>query len=193
MHRTKKNFWKLFFIFLFVCLGFLSVPTQGQAIEPVIKDIIITNNTENVLLYARLVNGFKTEMESAILTGTPVVFTLLLEVYQVRSVLWDKKITGYEVKRTIKYDNIKKTFSIYTNGNDAPVIFPDFESAQRAMADFSEIIVAPLQKMVKGNNYYLRMKVKIDKVRLPLHMEYIFVFVSFWDFETAWYKQRFSY
>jgi len=37
------------------------------------------------------------------------------------------------------------------------------------------------------------MKVKIDKVRLPLHMEYVLVFVSFWDFETAWYKQRFSY
>ena len=93
----------------------------------------------------------------------------------------------------IKYDNIKKTFSIYTNGNETPVIFPDFESAQKAMADLSGIIIAPLQKLVKGSNYYLRMKVKIDKVRLPLHMEYVFLFVSFWDFETVWYKQMFSY
>lgn len=193
MERVEKNFRRLFFIFLFICLGFLSVPQTGQAVEPTINDIIITNNAENVLVYARLVNAFKTEMESAILTGAPAVFTLLLEVYQVRSFLWDKKITGYEIKRTIKYDNIKKTFSIYTNGNDAPAVFPDFESAQRAMADLSGIIIAPLQKLVKGNNYYLMMKVKIDKVRLPLHMEYVFVFVSFWDFETVWYKQRFSY
>ncbi len=41
--------------------------------------------------------------------------------------------------------------------------------------------------------YYLKMKVKIDKVRLPLYMEYVFFFVSFWDFETAWYKKDFSY
>ena len=177
-------------VIVFVCL---SVPTPGQAIEPEIKDIIITNNKENVLLYARVVNGFKTEMESAILAGVPTVFTLLLEVYQVRSFIWDKKITGYEIKRTIKYDNIKKTFSIVTDGNEAPVIFPDFESAQKAMADLSGIIITPLQKLVKGNSYYLKMKVKIDKVRLPLHMEYVFLFVSFWDFETAWYKRNFSY
>jgi hypothetical protein len=36
-------------------------------------------------------------------------------------------------------------------------------------------------------------KVKMDKVRLPLRMEYVFFFVSFWDFETAWNRQNFSY
>ena len=193
MDRVTKDFRKLFLIFLFVVAGCLIVPTQGLTIEPVINDIIITNNKENVLLYAKVVNGFKTEMESAILAGVPTVFTVLLEVYQVRSLFWDKKITGYEIKRTIKYDNIKKTFSIFTNGSEVPVIFPDFESAQKAMADLSGIVIAPLTKLVKGNNYYLKMKVKIDKVRLPLHMEYVFLFVSFWDFETAWYKQNFSY
>lgn len=193
MTIIKEEFWKYLFILLFICLGCLSVPVHGQAVEPVINDIIITNNRENVLLYARLVNGFKTEMESAILAGAPAVFTILLDVYQVRSFLWDKKITSYEVKRTIKYDNIKKTFSIFTNGNETPAVFPDFESAQKAIADFSGIAVVPLQKLVKGNDYYLMLKVKIDKIRLPLHMEYIFVFVSFWDFETVWYKQRFSY
>jgi hypothetical protein len=193
MDRVKKDFWKLFFIFLLIVFGCLGTALQGQAIEPTINDIMITNNKDNVLLYARVVNGFKTEMESTILAGVPAVFTLQLEVYQVRSAFWDKKINSYEIKRTLKYDNIKKTFSIFTNGNETPVIFPDFESAQKAMADLSGIIIAPIQKLTKGNNYYLRMKVKIDKVRLPLHMEYVFLFVSFWDFETAWYKQKFSY
>ncbi len=193
MERVKKDFGRLFFIFLFVCLVFSIFPAQGQAVEPTINDIIITNNKENVLLYARVVNGFRTEMESTILAGVPAVFTLHLEVYQVRSVFWDKKIASYEIKRTIKYDNLKKTFSIFTNGNETPAVFPDFESAQKAMADLSGIMIVPIKKLVKGNNYYLRMKVKIDKVRLPLHMEYVFLFVSFWDFETVWYKQSFSY
>jgi hypothetical protein len=193
MKKVEKKFCGVICIFLFGFFSFMGLPMQAQAIEPEMTDILITNNTENVLLYARLVNGFKTEMESAILAGVPTIFTLQIEVYQVRSYVWDKKMISHEIKRIIKYDNLKKTFSIYTNGNTEPVIFPDFESAQKAMADFNGIIAAPLARLVKGNNYYLMMKVKIDKVRLPLHMEYIFFFVSFWDFETAWYRQNFSY
>lgn len=193
MKKVEKKFCGVICIFLFGFFSFMGLPMQAQAIEPEMTDILITNNTENVLLYARLVNGFKTEMESAILAGVPTIFTLQIEVYQVRSYVWDKKMISHEIKRIIKYDNLKKTFSIDTNGNTEPVIFPDFESAQKAMADFNGIIAAPLARLVKGNNYYLMMKVKIDKVRLPLHMEYIFFFVSFWDFETAWYRQNFSY
>jgi hypothetical protein len=193
MHKIRECFWRVFFISLFIIFACLGISGQSHAIEPKITDIVITNNAENVLLYAKLVNSFKTEMESSILAGVPSVFTLQMDVYRVRSYLWDKKITSYEIKRTIKYDNLKKTFSIFTNGDIAPVIFPDFESAQKAMADLSGIAIAPLKALVKGNNYYLKMKVKIDKIRLPLHMEYIFLFVSFWDFETAWYKQNFSY
>jgi hypothetical protein len=193
MNRVKEDLGKIFLIFMLIVLGCLCLSGKAQAIEPRITDITISSNAENVLVYAGLANGFKTEMESAILAGVPTVFTIQLDVYRVRSYIWDKKITGREIKRTIKYDNLKKTFNILTDGDAAPAIFADFESAQKAMADLSGIAVVPLKELVKGNTYYLKMRVKIDKVRLPLHMEYVFFFVSFWDFETAWYKQSFSY
>jgi len=189
----KKIFVERVNIFLFVFFALLCLPSQGQAVQPTIADILISNNSENVLLYARCGDCFKTEMESAILAGVPTVFTLQLDVCQTRSLMWNKTIISKEIKRTIKYDNLKKTFSIYTNGDLEPVILPDFESAQKAMADFNGIIASPLTALVKGNQYYLKMRVKIDKVRLPLYMEYVFFFVSFWDFETAWYKKEFIY
>ena len=193
MKKAKKNYYGIILISLFVIFGFMEFPMQAQALEPKMTDILITNNAENVLLYARLVNGFKPDMELAILAGIPATFTLQLEIYQVRSFVWDKKITIHEIKRTIKYDNLKKTFSVYTNGNPQPVIFSDFESAQKAMADFNGIIAVPLASLVKGNNYYLLIKVKMDKARLPLHMENVFFFVYYWDFETASELQNFSY
>ncbi|OGP66659.1 MAG: hypothetical protein A2W27_06835 [Deltaproteobacteria bacterium RBG_16_44_11] len=188
----KQIFSRVVCVLLFGLFVFIGLPNKSQAIEPTITDILITNNEEKVLLYARLVNGFKTEMESSILAGVPTVFTLQLNVYQVRSYVWDKKISSNEIKRTIMYDNLKKTFSIYSNGDQAPVIFPDFESAQKAMADFNGIVASPMSVLVKGQNYYLEMKIKIDKVRLPLGMEHVLFFVSFWDFETAWYRQNFT-
>jgi hypothetical protein len=189
----KKIFVDGFCIPLFVVFALLCFPAQGQAVQPGIADILISNNSENLLLYTRCVDCFKTEMESAILAGVPTVFTLQLDVCQKRLLIWNKTIISKEIKRTIKYDNLKKTFSIYTNGDLDPVIFPDFESAQKAMAEFNGIIASPLAALDKGNQYYLKMRVKIDKVRLPLYMEYVFFFVSFWDFETAWYKKDFFY
>jgi hypothetical protein len=144
MKKAKKNYYGIILISLFVIFGFMEFPMQAQAIEPKMTDILITNNAENVLLYARLVNGFKPDTELAILAGIPATFTLQLEVHQVRYFVWDKKITSHEIKRTIKYDNLKKTFSVYTNGNPQPVIFSDFESAQKSMADFNGIIAVPL-------------------------------------------------
>ena len=191
MNNIKNR--RLFLILLFLVFGFMALPMKVQAIEPKITDILVTNNRESVLLYARLVNGFKPEMEMAVLAGIPAVFTLQLEVHQERSLVWDKTIASHEIKRTMKYDNLKKTFSIYTNGNPQPVIFSDFESAQKAMTDFNGIIAVPLSSLTKGKNYYILIKVKMDKVRLPLRMEYVFFFVSFWDFETAWNRQNFSY
>jgi hypothetical protein len=171
----------------------MGFPAQTHAIEPEIKDILITNDMENVLLYARLVNGFKPDMELAVLAGIPATFTMQLEVYQDRSFSWDKRISKQEIKRTIKYDNLKKTFSVSNGNKKEPIIFSDFESAQKAMADFNGIIAAPLSSLTKGRSYYVLIKVKMDKVRLPLHMEYVFFFVSYWDFETALYRQNFSY
>jgi hypothetical protein len=123
MRKVKNNFFSVVLMSLFVVFGSMAFPMRAQAIEPKLMDILITNNAENVLLYARLINGFKPEMELTILAGIPAIFTLQLEVHQERSFVWDKKITSHEIKRTIKYDNLKKTFNVYSNGNPQPVIF----------------------------------------------------------------------
>ena len=193
MKKIKNNFYGIFLIFLFVVLGLIGFPIQTHAIEPEIKDILITNDMENVLLYARLVNGFKPDMELAVLNGIPATFIMQVEVYQERSITWDKKIFSQEIKRTIKYDNLKKTFSVSFGNKKDPIIFSDFESAQKAMSDFNGIVAVPLSSLTKGRNYYALIKIKMDKARLPLHMEYVFFFVSYWDFETSFYRQNFSY
>ena len=189
--KITSKFWNAFLLTAVMLMSF-AVNVQA-AVQPRLTDILISNDAESVLLYAHLVDGFKTDMEKAILAGVPTIFTMQLDVYQERSYVWDKKIISKEISRTIKYDNLKKTFSITTNGAGQPVILPDFESAQKSMADFNGIIAVPLSALTKGNQYYITMRVKIDKVRLPFHMEYVLIFASLWDFETAVYKKSFSY
>lgn len=194
MKNNKASFWKTMGISLLMMVMAVVEPVSVRAdMEPRMTDILITNSSGNVLLYGRLVDCFKKEMETAIMAGVPAVFTIHLDVYQERSYLWNKHIVGKEIRRIIKYDNLKKIFSITTNGVSQPVMFPDFESAQKAMADLNGIPVVPLSYLSKDNNYHARIKVKMDKVRLPFSMEYVLFFVSLWDFETPLYKVRFSY
>lgn len=168
-------------------------PADAAAeINPRMVDVLVTSNNVNVLLYARLVDCFKTEMESAILAGVPAIFTISVDVYQERP-YWDRNVFSRNIHRTIKYDNLKKKFIITTNDQNPPVIFSDFESAQKAMAELSGIPVIPLSYLEKGHTYRIHTQVKMDKVSLPFSMEYVFFFVSLWDFETPLYKIRFSY
>lgn len=193
MKKVRSDYFRAVFIFLLIIACFAAIPVRAFAAEPEIRDILITNDKENVLLYARLVNGFKPDMELAVLNGISATFIMDVEVYQERTLTWDKKIYSQEIKRTVKYDNLKKTFSVHFGNKKDPLVFTDFESAQKAMSDFNGIVAVPLSLLRKGRNYHALIKIKMDKARLPLHMEYVFFFVSLWDFETPLYRQNFSY
>lgn len=175
-----------------ILLLIICMVAQARTASPKIADFLITNDEEKVLLYARLVDGFKSEMKSEILAGVPQDVVLRVKVYEERPWwIWDKKINQSEIKRTIRYDNLIKTFTITTNGNPDPAVFPDLSSAQSAMADFNGVVVTSIIALKKGKNYYLKVKIIIERFRLPLGMEYIFSFVSYWDYATDWYKQKF--
>jgi hypothetical protein len=158
-----------------------------------IRDLMVTNNSTHLLVYARVMNCFTKDMDAAILAGIPTTFTFLLDLYQVRSPWMDKKLIRLTVRHTIKYDNVKRLFYVTSDGVKEPASFQDYESAKQAMADLNGIPVALLKALKKGEYYYVQIKAKLEKVRLPLQMEYIFFFVSLWDFETNWHQEGFYY
>ena len=178
-----------------VCLVFLfCTPVKTHAQDAGISDILITNTPENVLIYFRVTHCFTSEMEEAILAGIPTTFTFTVELYQERNYWTDKKIALQEIKHTVKYDTVKKIFYVaFTESGDRVEQFTDFTKAQTAMSDVNGVSVAPLTQLSKNHRYYLRVKAELDAVRLPLHLEYVFFFVSLWDFETDWYQHDFVY
>lgn len=178
----------------FVFFLFLLVPFKSYCMEAKIADFLVTNTDDDVLVYFSVTNCFTKDMEEAVLAGIPATFTFLLELYQEREHLWDKRESSLEIKHTIKYDNLKKIFYVsFAEKEGNPVAFSDFDEAKRAMADLNGIVTTPLKLLKRDKQYYIKVKAQLDKVRLPLRMEYVFFFVSMWDFETDWYRQGFVY
>jgi len=155
--------------------------------------LLVTNNADHILVYARVTNCFTKTIESAILAGVPTTFTFLLDLYQERPYWPDKRLTRHIVKNTIKYDNVKKIFHVSSTDSEESATFQTFDNAKTAMAELNGVAVIPLNALTKDQPYYLMVKAQLDKVRLPLHMEYLFFFVSLWDFETDWHMQRIKY
>lgn len=192
MARRGLLMRRLLLAFYLVLTVYFFLPSVSSARDATIADILVTNNTENVLLYARLVNCFTKEMDAAILAGVPTTFTVILDLYRERSYWWDDKISRKVIKHTVRYDIVKKTFYVSSTEGGATT-FQDFESAKRAMADLNGIVVSPLKQIKRNEIFYIMLRAELDKVRLPLHMENVLFFVSLWDFKTNWYRQRFVY
>jgi len=178
--------------FLCGCVLFL-LPLVSEANEAKFTDLLITNNTGQMTVYAQVLNCFTPDMEAAILAGVPTTFTFLFDFYQARSYWWDKQLVRRIVQHTIKYDNVKKDFLVSSTNRQESDTFQTLETAKKAMADLNGVVVYQVNSLEKDKSYYLKMKAKLEQVRLPLHMEYLFFFVSLWDFETDWYKQNVSY
>ncbi len=183
---------KPIFLLVVFLAGYLLLvfPLGSYSREAMITDIVVTSSADYTTVYAKVTNCFTKRMESAILAGVPTTFTFLIDLYRERPNWFDEKISGVVVKKTIKYDNLKKIFYVSTIGGQKESEFQEFEEAKKAMAELNDIAVAPLRDLQKDKSYYIMIKAKLDEIRLPMRLEYILFFVSLWDFETDWHRQR---
>jgi hypothetical protein len=174
----------------------LMAPGQAGARDAAIRDLFVTNTEDEVLLYFRVSNTFTSAMEEAVLAGITTTFIFTIELYQHRGIRYDRKETTIEVRHSLKYDSIKKTFYLshsYLPGE--PRQFPELEMirAQRAMADVSGLPIVRLDRLVRGQPYYVRVRARLDKAALPQDVRTTMLFFSLWYFETDWARQDFVY
>jgi hypothetical protein len=187
-HRMPKTVFVL--VIFLACYATLIFPLSSYSRDARITDILVTNNNRFVMVYAKVTNCFTKKMESAILAGVPTTFTFLLELYREQKTWFDEKTAEVIVKQTIKYDNVKKDFYVSSRGTENASVFQDFESAKKTMSELNGAVVASVKDLQKGESYYIKVKVKLDRVHLPMNMEYVLFFISLWDFETDWYRQK---
>lgn len=173
-------------VFLFQTLAI------GQ--EAVLENIGVANTRDHLLLYVDVNGAFTDEVEKAILSGVPTTFSFLVVLYRNRSLWMDEKIAEINVGHTIKYNNLKKEFSVSKSWQaSSPVKTPSFDEAKRLMSKIEGLTVVSFDKLTKGSRYRIRAKAELSKLTLPLYLHYILFFASLWDFETDWQHIDFTY
>ncbi|MBW2656045.1 MAG: DUF4390 domain-containing protein [Deltaproteobacteria bacterium] len=189
-HRTAIT------LFMSVCVVLcLLLPSIAFSEETaVIENIKLANTRDDRLSYFDVKQAFTPKINQAVLNGIPTTFSFYITLYKTGDSWFDKKISDIRIKSTLKYNTLKKEFSILRPWkNEKAVITPSFEEAKSLMTEMDNLTIIPLNQLVKGNEYQLRIKAELDKITLPLSLHTVFFFVSFWNFETNWYLINFTY
>jgi len=184
---------KIVFV-LIVIITFILPHQVLAANNAVLSDIKLANTRDDLLTYFSVNDAFTEKINQAILNGIPTTFSFYVTLYKSDGSWLGKKISDIQIKSTIKYNSLKKEFSVLRPWKDEkPVITQDFDEAKNLMIQIDNLKVVTLKQLFKGDKYQLRIKAELDKVTLPLYLHYVFFFVSYWDFETDWYLINFTY
>ena len=159
-----------------------------------IENIKLANTRDDLLTYFDIKQAFTEKINQAVLNGVSTSFSFYIALYKTDGSWFDKKISDIQIKSTLKYNSLKKEFSVLKPWKDEKaIVTQSFEEAKSLMTEIDNLKIIPLNQLVKGDKYQLRIKAKLDKVTLPLSLHTVFFFVSFWDFETNWYLINFTY
>ena len=180
---------KLYAIILFIFF-LLQYPVFAQ--EARLTRITVSNTRDDLLLYFTLRGAFTEKLQEAVLSGVPATFSFYITLDRVRSLWFNKEIADIELTHTIKYDNLKKEFTVKRSWKEGdPFVTRSFEKAQRYMTEIDSLAVYPLSGLEKGRQYQIKAMAEVSKLTLPLYLHY--VLFSLWDFETDWYTIDFIY
>ncbi len=162
--------------------------------KAVISNVQLTNTRDDLIVYFKVENAFTDEISQAVLKGVPASFSFSVKLDQKKNSFFDTEISDYKMTSTLKYNILKKEFSVYRSWkHEKPVVTNSFKEAKKLMTEIDNLTITNIANLVKGKQYELELKADLDKVTLPLYLHYIFFFVSFWNFETDKHVTKFIY
>ncbi len=190
----NRRITTIFMIFLLSLAASAGLVHADDPPIPEIEDIRLVNTRDDLLTYFEVTHAFPDKIVQAVMNGIPTSFSFYISLYKTEGSWFDKKIADIEIQSTIKYNSLKKEFSVSRPWkNEKPVVTQSFEEARTLMTEIDNLIIVPLNQLVKGDKYQLRIKAELDRITLPLYLHNVFFFLSFWDFETNWYLINFTY
>jgi hypothetical protein len=180
---------------ILICVGILILiqnPAYGQQAH--LKNIVVSNTAGNVVVSFRLEGAFSSEMKEAILKGTPITFTYLVALYEVRRLWVDKRIADIRIDHMIKYNAMKEDFMIKRSWEiDKVWTIQSFDEAQELVTQISSLEFLPPNWLENGKHCQIRLKAKLSTTNLPFYLRRVLFFSPSWDFETDWYIFDYNY
>lgn len=176
-----------------VAVSLILSPVSAFSERAMIKNTLITDNKKDLLIYFHVDGCFTPKIEEAVQSGIPTTFIYKIVLYNKSGESLGSKIALRDISHTIKYDTLRKDYTVNMSEKKEAFITQDFKEAKEVMARVDAISLTTLDRLEKDTQYSLQVKAELDTIKLPPPLNYLFFFVSYWDFKTAWETVEFTY
>lgn len=195
--KDSGNHWPRlrFRVVLFIAmLGFFTFQAAARAADgAVIRDIVVGNSGQDLLLYLNVDKAFRPEMEEGVLTGIPASFTFFVSLREVAEGRPGRQIVSQEFDHVLSYDSLKEVFSLRFSENNTAMTIDSMARAKKLMAQVNGAKIVDLASLKPGSAYFLSVKVRLERKTLPLFFHYLIPFWQLRDYETDWQYVEFRY
>ena len=116
-----------FMLCIFLFLQLLAFSQEAR-----LTNIIVTNTRDDLLVYLTVEGAFNEKIKEAVLSGVSFSFSFFITLFRERNLWLDKEITDVKIIHRLKYDNLKKAFTIRRSWESGkPIITQSFEPPQK--------------------------------------------------------------
>ncbi len=192
-HNSVFSIHTIMILLITTCLVIWVQPSWAKD-KIVLENIRLANTRDDLLTYFTVKGAFTPKITQAVQEGIPTTFSFYVSIYKIKNFWKDQKIAGIEFSSTIVYNSLKKEYTVTRPWKDPkPSSTKSFEEARSWMTDIDNVQLVPLQKLIKGKKYQIRLQAEMDRTILPFYLHNVFFFLSFWDVKTDWYLINFTY
>ncbi|MCK4837937.1 MAG: DUF4390 domain-containing protein [Desulfobulbaceae bacterium] len=183
--------WRLFLV-MALFSAFFGQEVRAAA-KAEIRDIVVNNSSEDLLLYMVVDKAFRQEMEEGIYNGIPASFTFFVSLREVADGRPGKQLTSLEFDRVLSYDSLKEVFNLHFSENNTALTVTSLAEAEALMTEVNGVKITGLAQIKPGSKYFLSVKVRLERKTLPLFFHYLIPFWQLRDEETDWHYVEFRY
>lgn len=162
--------------------------------QATIKELTATTSETHLIMFGTLVNSFTSEMIEILNSGIPLHFSFFVELHKIEKNWPEEQITSLNFQHIMTFDTLKEMYRVTTEeNNNKELSFKSLFEAQKIINELNGTKIVELKQLVPDTQYKLKIKAELFKKTLPLSLNSIFPFLSWWDIETDWHSIEFSY
>ncbi len=179
--------WLLLLVFT---LGTSRVYAQ----EAYFNDIIVTNNAEDLLLYAQLEGVFTRELDEALFNGIPLSVTFNIRLMGERGLFLDEEISNLRIQHQLAYDLTTGLcqFTVEEPLKKSSRATRNLPTAIKWTKELSGVKVTSFQSLPSGRRYYIMLKADIRQGKVVFPLNYMnWLFRTGANTSTSWQRASF--
>jgi len=178
------NHRRLFWMALGVTYFSTGLPA---ALGAEVGDLIINSARGHLLLSAKIRDVITEEVKVTATDKLSATVVFSIGLYQVSRFWFDKKIAHQTATNTIKYDPLKKEYSLIRSWDSGPpLVIGALQQARHLTTEVKDLKLTPLARLERGRNYQVR-------VQAVCQDQNAFLFSPSGCFNTDWHTIDFTF